>query len=222
MAIALGQSATASAWDTSCTTSGVATTASGSTFIIIAISGDGACTFSDSKSNSYTTQTTKGINSNNQWVYLAYKQGGTGGSGHTFTVTPGGTAGIAMCAFELTGAITSGGPDQTTTAVEDTQSAFTIQSITPVSTNTLVINAVGHAPGTATTGTSGGGAWSLIGSIIQADFNLAVAVSYRTVGSPTAVNDVITFTNSGPGAKLSIAFAEAAAGGGVSTAWLKA
>jgi hypothetical protein len=126
MAIAIGQKAAAhsSGSATSVTTTGVATSATGSTFVVLVQADATINTPTDNKGNTYTAVTTSRANSGiNSRMY--YCENGAGGSGHTFTFTTGFSANLSIYAVEITGGLTSGILDQQNSIV-DSSSPFTV------------------------------------------------------------------------------------------------
>lgn len=101
----------------SCTTAGVTTSATGSSFEIIAVSVPGsvpiAVSVMDSKSNSYTRIGSQINDANAQQIDRFLCTNGTGGASHTATATlASSTASWTVFFLEITGAATSGLLDQ--------------------------------------------------------------------------------------------------------------
>ena len=194
-------------------TTGAITTNTGSTIVLACASTNTSLTFSDSKGNSFGTPQQLSYNGTFRTGYLAFVQNCVGGASHTFTVAGGGSDSIILHALELSAAALSGGADATTTPTSVGASPIAVQSITPVSINTLVLNFVAGGGGGAPV-TSGGGAYTLIDSQNEASFGTSTALSYALLGSPAATHDTLTFSGGSPYAAFAIAFASASGGGG--------
>lgn len=126
MAIAVGASLGQNNLTSGSATSSITTTASGSTFVVCAVCGNGqsSISISDSKSNTYSAI---GTISSTGWggsAQLFYVENGTGGSSHTFTATYSGGGSHAIFAVEVTGGLTSGILDQTVSWIVDSADPY--------------------------------------------------------------------------------------------------
>ena len=137
---AKGQTATGS----SITTSGIATQASGSIFVV-GLAFDSAVTFTsitDNKSNSPYVQLGAEQTYDAAKIRLYYFVNGAGGAGHTFTGTVSSTSRLTIVAQEITGAATSSPLDKNPGANEDLASPFTTLSTGTLSQATELVLAV--------------------------------------------------------------------------------
>lgn len=180
-------------------------TNNGSTFLIFCASTHAGLSFSDNMGNNYTPNLVSvAYNGTFRKAYASYVQNGVGGSGHTFSCSGGTSDSIILFGVELPGAALSGGADQTTTPTTGSSVGVSVQPITPVANNALVLNFVAQLAGTAT---SSGAPWGLVDTGDETSFGTAAALSYSLVASPTAVNDVLTFSGNATYAAFSYSFA---------------
>lgn len=223
MSIALGQhTVKVDAFTGTTTTSALATT-TGSTIVLFFAGTIASPTFSDNKGNTYSTPVIATYNGTFRTGAYCYCQNVTGGSGHTFTVAGGSNDSLILFAVELTGAATLGGEDKTTTPVSSSASPLVVQSITPNTSNTLVLNfgAVLNATSATNNAAGGSGGFTIVDSGEESSFGTGGIVSYKLVGTAAAVQDSYSVTDSSQYASFSYAFAS---GGPVSgnIAWITA
>ena len=211
MAAALGQHTSAqAAFAASVTTGALTTSATGSTFVVFVFGTGAVSSVTDNNGNTYTLSAVTNYNGTLRSGYYAYCQNGAGGSGHTFTATTGGSNGILILAVELTGAATSGGPDNTATPVTGSSSGATPNSLTPNSSNTIVLNAAGWGSGAGTVSSDGSSGFALIEQQSEATYPDTCGLSWTSLGAPSAVADTLTTTGgAGPWAAFSLSFASA-------------
>lgn len=143
MAISIGVHASnAATANTTLATSGVATQASGSTFVICAIIHSTATVSSigDNKGNTYTVMgSTVAGNAGSNKLVRYYCQNGTGGSGHTATITTNVATGPSIFFVELIGCKTSGGPS-IANQNQDSASPYTSPSSGSLTNNAALVS----------------------------------------------------------------------------------
>ena len=185
MAIDVGQFAVGrTSSGSSQATSAVNTAASGSTFYIFVVWGNGASftSIADSKSNTYNRVGSATFGSMNARLYECVN--GTGGSSHTATLTVSTNESLTVFLVEVTGGLTAGIVDQSDSR-EDTTSPFTLAAgLTTTQANELLLSflAGDSTSNPATHAESGLGSSSIVieetnGS---AFFPGAIAKSYKT------------------------------------------
>lgn len=173
----VGGSGTSAA--TGATTSSVTTT-TGSTFlVVVAAFGPSAptITISDSKSNTYTIVGSAIRNATDGTTLATYLcVGGTGGSGHTFTVNTNNNHYCAIAAVEIKG--TTGVVDGTPGTATSNSAAITTSTVTTTNAKDAVIGVCAldasafPAPATAINLT-------LLGTVPGTAANLGVGISYE-------------------------------------------
>ena len=189
----------------SVTTSGVTTT-TGSTFLISCSRGVGVtATPSDSKGNTYTQIAAL---SNNSALTVWYCSNGTGGAGHTATITLGAADYPVLHFVELAGAATA---SYDSGALATNNDAQTITSGTLAQADSAVVSWIasnsGGAQNYAATGYT-------VARETDGDNYWTSAVGYKAVSSTTAQG--ITWTGVGGTTPIVIAaFKAAAIGGGI-------
>jgi hypothetical protein len=142
MAIAAGQSVKAQSGSTVTLTSGaVTTTGSGSSFLIFPVYVTGnLASVSDSKGNTYTpigTELTNGGLGVSVRPYLCTN--GTGGAGHTFSMTNSGTSVASLYALEITGGVTASLLDQFVASVVSSGPPFDQGVTTSAQADELIV-----------------------------------------------------------------------------------
>lgn len=193
------------------TTTGSGTTTTGSTFVICI---DGYFNYNvdsvaDSKGNTYTQVGTKNTNGSvGVWMY--YCENGTGGSGHTATVTPnGGGMAATIALIEITGAATAS-YDQTADA-DDAAAPYTITSPTLSQADEVVITVIGcDAPSDRTVSSSN---TTMIATATNGSTYLPFGVSKLVVSATTAVTPSFTTDSDSITTAMKLATFKAAAGG---------
>jgi len=130
---------------TTATTTGITTTASGSTFVV-AVSFDHTTHIvtgiSDSKSNTYTLAGTAG-----DFGSVYYCSNCTGGASHTVTITFDGAEFPIVHFLEITGAATSSYDSAVTAKAEDAASPFTVTSGTTSQAAELLVSFIASNSG---------------------------------------------------------------------------
>lgn len=200
---------------TSVTTTGITTSASGSSFIIYVsyVSGFSVSSIADSKSNSYTlvaSALTGWLSATNSAIYLCTNC--TGGSGHTATLNLSGSTQAEIYLVEVTGGATASLVDATPSTFwnDDTASPFTSNSLTSSNANDLLLaftNTNGNTTDTFT--------WGNSFTQVTADGNPAHftgGVAKRVVSSTGTYNS--TFTSSGGTSEAASALISLKASGG--------
>lgn len=212
MAIALGQHAVAStAGASSVTTGAVTTQASGSNFYLLISfrQGDTFNGVSDSKGNTYTQVDTL-ADGGYGWTISTYRcENGTGGSGHTATVTMGATTRIVCYFVEITGAVLSGATDQHSIA-KDTSSPFDGTALTTTQANEILLGIVRSNDTVNTTITVNGGMTQLD---IDAT-NTASVAFYRALSATGTYSPAATSSPGGTQAIVAMLSIKEASGGG--------
>lgn len=189
---------------TSVTTSGVTTT-TGSTFALFCSWGSaGTAVPSDSKSNTYTqiAALSKGVK-HTSW----YKTNGTGGSGHTGTVTFNASEYPVLYFVEMAGAAASS-YDGTSLATDQSADLNSITSGTLAQADSAVLTWYASGSGGARTYAASG---YTVSSETDGDNYWTSAVGRKTVSATTPVN--ATWTLDGGSTVLGIVAFKAAAGG---------
>ena len=192
---AVGQAITGYA--TSQTTGAVNTAASGSNFILLVCAGASPTpTVSDSFSNTYTLKAMFPVNGTYESVYVYECDGGTGGTGHTATVSFGSTN---MAFHALLIEVVNGVYDTaayTSVATNTTQATGSITTASGVGALVLAhLAVVGY---TTTTLTS-----ELFGNVVASNLTAATygtgyALATKVVTTSTAVTDTFTLGTAAP------------------------
>jgi len=189
--------------NTSVTTSAIDTT--GCDILILAVVDDNASPAAptDSKGNTWTAATR--YKTSAQGVRFYYCIGGTVGSSHTFTFTPGGTN---YPAIGMIGASCDGTP--TYDAENGANTSQTTGNVTPSASGALVITGQGNSDSNAVTGASGFTITAALPANANA-YGVGMAYVVHTSGAIGA-----TWTQGGSNTKCSniIAFVESGGGGG--------
>lgn len=171
------------------TTSSIDTT--GANLLIIAVAYRAAGTslaVSDSKGNTWTALTAYGASTG---IKLWYCQGGTVGTGHTFTVS-GSLINASIAAMAFSGSAAS--PADQQNGFDDTSSSNSTSpgSITPSQDNCLVITALGS--GSALTGAACSG-YTIVESLLtNTNSNRPLALAYAIQTTATATNPAWSWT----------------------------
>lgn len=186
------------------TTGAIDTT--GATFLIAVVSGFGtAPTLSDSKSNSWTALTERGLGSAAEKLF--YVVSGTVGSGHTFTANNNFPS-VAVIAFSGSHA----SPFDAETGAGGSSSTLQPGSITPAEDNELLVTGLSWNNANAA---SINGGFSIATQVaIAGGQHLAVAIAYLIQTTAAAANPTWTVTSGNDLATGMAAFKAAAAGGG--------
>lgn len=148
-------------------------------------------TLSDSKSNSYTALTARTTGSS-QYIRQYYIQGGTVGSGHTFTLTGSNTyPSIVVLAFSN---ISAAPADQENTALNSGWTTFSVGSITPSQANTVAVAGLEYysEAGTIGVGAEGYTLGPVVAPVVAE--RIGCAVAYKILSSASAQN--MSFTSS--------------------------
>lgn len=185
---------------TTVTTSGINTT--GATLITITFSDYSAqsrSTVSDTYTNTWTYLTSQPITGSARQT-LAYCLNPTVGSGHTFTVQVGGGTNCfpAVCVSAWSGVATSSAFDQTN-GFESATTSTSAQpgSVTPTTTNQLVISGVSLGTGATTSGSITDPGFAVTdGVTVSAGNHFGVAMGYLIQTTISAQNPTWTWSGS--------------------------
>lgn len=166
-------------------------------------------TLSDSKSNTWS-QLTKRELGGGASIVIEYCQGGTVGSGHTFTVT-GLTIASAGYMMSFSGAAASPFDQENGTAGGGFSGSAQPGSITPGEDNELIVAGFSFGSGATISNAD-------LDLLLQTNFaggtNFGIATGYKIQTTAAAINPNFTFTGSQAGAVGQASFKAAAGGGG--------
>lgn len=217
MTIDVGQaSAGAFATATSVTTVGINTTASGSSFLIFAIDDGSSRTVSDNKGNTSNYSQVGSTLTNwlgfgiNLSIWLCTN--GTGGAGHTATLTPGASADLEVYLVEVTGGATASLVDALSSAFWNDDNATPFTSNNVVTTNATDLLLAFTATDISLTETL---TWGNSFTQVVADGNpghFGSGIAKRLVTSTGTYASSFTSNNSSQSATAVIALKSAAAG----------
>lgn len=182
---------------TTISTSGVATTASGSTFVIVVLNDTGVTvsSVSDNKGNTYTQIGTTQQNFGYNGACSMYRcENGVGGSGHTATANFSSNASFPSIYFvELVGVTTAS--FDVTAQNNDNASPFTVTTPTLSQANEIVIAIVGtNSPDNPITYAESTG-FSLIEQQTNASSSYVGYFAYKVVAATGAVTPSFTASN---------------------------
>lgn len=216
MAISVGQKAFASAANNPIT-GAITTQASGSSFLAITIYDGSFTSYTDSKSNTYSSVLAAASPSN---FYTSTKirvdlcTNGTGGSGHTLRANTSGAAAATVHLIEILGGVTASLVDKAIAAVEDSASPYTTGATGTLSqADELVIAAyLSDAPGGTETYT-----WGNSFTVVQSEGDStnfwANTVGSLVVSATTSVTASLTKSTGVRAFGLIVSFKAGAAGG---------
>ncbi|MBV9214826.1 MAG: hypothetical protein JO053_01510 [Acidobacteria bacterium] len=179
------------------TTSGIDTTGGGSLIVeawakLLAGSGSNG----DNQGNTYSNVAS--FVGNSPGAQMAYKKGGTVGSGHTFNFSGGSGGYPAICGAAFSGAKTTGGADDHNEHTQASGTTIQAGSVTPLVDGSVVIIFVGTS-GTAVANSIDSG-FTLLDSIAGDNtYKFGGHMFYKILGSGTAgvaVNPTITLSAS--------------------------
>jgi len=189
MAINVGQSA--NAVGNPATTAGVATQATGSTFVVVQISAPAAAhtAASDNKGNSYTQIGSDQTNGAKMTVWR--KENGAGGAGHAFTANCNGTA----LAIEITGAATASYDLGSLGQASDSASPFTVTSGILTQAAELVLAIIGGDSGTTPATHAESTGFTIEEAREDGAANWVGCIAYKIVAATTALTP--SFTQAG-------------------------
>lgn len=230
MAIAIGGHAVANdTFDTTTTTGGVTTQASGSTFVICVQStraGDPihVSSITDNKGNTYTLRTSDNPGYNGDILLAAYTcVNGTGGAGHTATVLFDEQSTHNIFFIEITGADTTAPADgvAATSGGGSAGTSWAGIAVTTTNANDLILSfagSYGFDTGTITLSANTGAGWAILDSIVVGTVSRHAASSYIVKSSTGSYADTYTASTTDGFSALTLAFKAASGGGGGSAA----
>lgn len=201
---------------TTATTPGVATTASGSVFLVGVLTGVGQTIslVTDNKGNgSYTAigaaQSFNGAALKLQWFK---KEAGTGGAGHTFSVTIGTSDFLTVFAIEITGA----GTEDTAVRASsnDLASPFTVTSGTSTQANEALV-LLGGTDSVTVSALAESTGFTFRQSVLTGTSDAAGFIATRLVSATGAFTPSVTATGPTEMGLWIIGIKEAGGGGGI-------
>lgn len=213
MTIAVGQHTfVTSTFTSGLTTTGIATSASGSNFYVFAgVSSTTTPTVSDNKGNTYTLITSDLTGNFGGIGVFAWKaENGTGGAGHTVTVSLA-NVGMAVEFIEVTGAATSGSVDASGHNGTNSQSTtITCATVTTTNANDLILSFWKSSnTGNTSIASNTGAGYALVDSQTA---NPAFAASSRVVSSTGTYGDTYTVGTAAYQGTITLAILPAGAG----------
>lgn len=196
---------------TTITTGSVTTSPTGSTFVVcIQRRSATVSSLTDSYSNTYTLKQT-GTGFNNGDIYVC--ENGSGGAGHTVTLTVGTADNIELLFQEITGAATVSAYDAGNNG-SNTSGGTTLTgaSVTTTNANDMVFSFIaGYSDSGATSSTGTG--WTLADSIAVSG-TPSSGTSYKVVSATGSYNDVYTQAAFNYAAFAIVSIKQASGGGG--------
>lgn len=225
MAIAIGGFGKAnSTFGTTVTTASTTTSATGSTFLcfIGAYNGPTFSSLVDSKSNTYTLVTsnnTAGFGGITVWCYSCVN--GTGGSGHTATVTMTADVNILLFFVEITGAQTTSPIDQyNSNGSNSTVTTAVCATVTTTNAHEMVLSYYygGNAGNPAQTITDSGSGFSIVDS--EQATGPYGAYSKNIVSTTGTYGDTFTQTSTDYFGTISVSLIQGAGTNSAPIAWI--
>lgn len=205
---------------TGLTTGAITTTGgSGSVFLLFTYheqSGEGFTSVSDSKTNSWT-QVGSTLNNGNHYTRVYKCEGGTGGSGHTFTNLYSSAAATALSVVELTGCATSNAVDQSTGLFDNATPFNSGSTSTTAQAAEMLVgyfrgDGGGYGPSYAVDSSSNPtSGWTIRLSHSEDSSGVPNCIATATVSSTGAYNVAFTETGSGEGHVIIVTVKEATA-----------
>lgn len=228
MTIAVGQfSAPSFGTAATNTTAGINTSASGSSFFIFIVYIATSAAVGDNKSNTYSQVGSTLLNFVGAGVNAAIFQvtNGTGGSGHTATVTLTAGAASEIYLLEVTGGATASLVDAISSAFwnDDASSPYTSNNVSTANAIDLLVAFTATATSAGTEVLTWGNSFTQVVSEANAA-NFTSAIAQNLVSSTGTYNSTFTATGAGTSeaATAVVALKNAAAAPLTSVAWIRA
>lgn len=217
MAIGVGQKGAIASigGGTTVTTVGVATAATGSTFVILVQADITPNTPTDSKSNVYTA-VTAAITNSGIISRLYYCQNGTGGAAHTFTFTTGSSANLTIYFVEITGGLTAGILDQQN-SVLDSASPFTVTTGATTQAAEICVAAISGNSATTPATLAESTGYTIQASVLTGGPDWAGGIATKIIAATGAQTPSFTQSGGTTGGVHCATFKESGGGGGGAT-----